>query len=204
MFLLFAEKWKTHHRLHTSLPTIQVSQQYQAVQAMESTQLVYQLINTEDDKETSDESKFPARFQRYAASQICNLAYGKHMPRGDEREVRELEDVMNGILQENHLGEEVVPVLELFSGVMEWVPGFRAKSASPSLAEQQTVIFQRNMHHALTTASTSSWNWCKEAVAATTNTTSLTPPSSSADGMEVSRGREEEGGGEGDVEGGSA
>ncbi|KAB8200582.1 cytochrome P450 [Aspergillus parasiticus] len=120
-FLPFKEKWKTHHRLHTSLLTIQASQHYQVVQDVESKQMVYELLSTKD---------FPGRFQRYASSQIFSLAYGKRMPRGDEPEVRELEDVMNGILESISLGEEVFPILK-------WLPDRLAPWRALGLSEPE-------------------------------------------------------------------
>ncbi|RAL13285.1 cytochrome P450 [Aspergillus homomorphus CBS 101889] len=103
-FLPYAEKWKAHHRLHSSLLTLQASQQYQALQEVESLQLVWELLEPHAD--------FAARFQRYASSQIFALAYGKRMPRGDEEQVRELDEIMAGILQGINLGNEVFPVLK--------------------------------------------------------------------------------------------
>ncbi|KAE8374973.1 cytochrome P450 [Aspergillus bertholletiae] len=88
-FLPFREKWKSHHRLHTSLLTLQASQKYQVVQDVESKQIDLRA--------------------RYASSQIFSLAYGKRMPHGDEPEVRELEEVMRRILESISLGEEVFP-----------------------------------------------------------------------------------------------
>ncbi|KJK68048.1 Cytochrome P450 [Aspergillus parasiticus SU-1] len=145
-FLPFKEKWKTHHRLHTSLLTIQASQHYQVVQDVESKQMVYELLSTKD---------FPGRFQRYASSQIFSLAYGKRMPRGDEPEVRELEDVMNGILESISLGEEVFPILK-------WLPDRLApwRGRADHLPKRQTEIFSRNMKLASESAS---WNWAKAA-----------------------------------------
>ncbi|KAL6228940.1 cytochrome P450 [Aspergillus navahoensis] len=105
-FLPYKEKWKAHHRLHGSLLTIQASQHYQVVQDVESKKMIDDMLNSAD---------FSIQFQRYTSSQIFSLAYGKRMPRGDEPEVRELEEVMNGILQSISLGEEVFPILK-------WLP----------------------------------------------------------------------------------
>jgi cytochrome P450 len=145
-FLPYREKWKAHHRLHTSLLTIQASQHYQVVQDVESKQMIYGLLSSAD---------FSGQFQRYASSQIFSLAYGKRMTRGDEPEVRELEDVMNGILQSISLGEEVFPILK-------WLPDRLApwRRRADHLPKRQTEIFSRNMRLA---SESGSWNWAKAA-----------------------------------------
>lgn len=72
-FLPFKDKWKAHHRLHTSLLTIQSNQQYQVVQDVECKQMLHDLLGSED---------FAGCFQRYASSQIFSLGFGKRIPRG--------------------------------------------------------------------------------------------------------------------------
>lgn len=145
-FLPFEDKWKAHHRLHTSLLTIQASQQYQVVQDVESKQMIRDLLGTQD---------FAGCFQRYASSQIFSLAFGKRMPRGDEPEVRELEDVMNGILQGISLSDEVFPALNYLP---DCLASWRIRAAQ--LPKRQTEIFSRNVGLALTSGS---WNWSKAA-----------------------------------------
>lgn len=145
-FLPFEDKWKTHHRLHVSLLTIQASQQYQVVQDVECKQMIHELLGTED---------FAGRFQRYASSQIFSLAFGKRMPRGDEPEVRELEEVMNGILQGISLSDEVLAILKYLP---DWLAPWKRRAAE--LPKRQTDIFSRNMDLASTSAS---WNWSKNA-----------------------------------------
>ncbi|KAF9888575.1 hypothetical protein FE257_008507 [Aspergillus nanangensis] len=122
------------------------SQHYQVVQDIESKQMIYDMLSSAD---------FSGQFQRYASSQIFSLAYGKRMPRGDEAEVRELEDVMNGILQNISLSEEVFPVLK-------WLPARLApwRRRADHLPKRQTEIFSRNMKLASESAS---WNWAKAA-----------------------------------------
>lgn len=145
-FLPFKDKWKAHHRLHTSLLTIQASQKYQVVQDVECKQMLHDLLGIED---------FAGCFQRYASSQIFSLAFGKRMPRGDEPEVRELEEVMNGILESISLCDEVFPVLKYLP---DWLATWRIRAAR--LPKKQTGIFSRNVGLAMTSES---WNWSKAA-----------------------------------------
>ncbi|KAF7588995.1 hypothetical protein BBP40_004926 [Aspergillus hancockii] len=129
--------------LPTFLPRVTSTR---GVQDTESKQMIYELLNAKD---------FTAHFQRYASSQIFSLAYGKRMPKVDEPEVRELDDIMNGILQSINLRNEVFPVMKLLPKCLtSW--GRRGAD----LPERQTEIFSRNMSIASTSAS---WNWSKAA-----------------------------------------
>jgi len=59
------------------------------LQDLESKLLIFELLSTDD---------FSSRFYRYSSSFIYALAYGKQLEHGDEHEVEEIAQIMEGFL----------------------------------------------------------------------------------------------------------
>ncbi|OQE37914.1 hypothetical protein PENCOP_c009G06532 [Penicillium coprophilum] len=145
-FMPSGPRWAAHHRIHASLVNKRASQGYQPIQDLESTQLVYELLSTED---------FPSRFHRFASSVINSLAYGKRLERGDEHEVVEIKQVTEKIA-----GEAVNVIAEAFP-ILDWLPKCLApwKRAAEALHQRQVDLFKYIMEFAFRSPS---WNWTKQ------------------------------------------
>lgn len=75
---------------HASVLNQRIAQIYYEMQDLESKQLIAELLTRSD---------FLDRFHRYASSVVLSLAYGKRMPRGDESEIKSVDEIMIPLMQ---------------------------------------------------------------------------------------------------------
>ncbi|KAL6716882.1 hypothetical protein ACLMJK_004794 [Lecanora helva] len=147
LLLPYGQRWRTHHKLHNSVLNQRIAQTYHDMQDLESKQLINELLTRND---------FSDRFHRFASSVILSLAYGKRMPRGDESEIKSVDEIMiplNAALASQWI-VDVFPFLNV-------LPSFLApwRKFGENLHKIEADFFNDVMHRAQTTPS---WNWSKE------------------------------------------
>jgi hypothetical protein len=74
LLILYGQQWRNHQHLQASFLNVRVSQSYTVLQNLESKQLTFKLLSTDD---------FSPRFHRCSSSTVCALAYSKRLERGD-------------------------------------------------------------------------------------------------------------------------
>lgn len=147
LLLPYGQRWRTHHKLHNSVLNQRIAQTYRDLQDLESKQLISELLHRSD---------FSHMFHRFASSVIMSLAYGKRMSRGDEAEIRTVDEIitpLNAALASQWI-VDIFPFLNV-------LPGFLApwKKFGADLHKTESEFFNEVMDRALTTPS---WNWSKE------------------------------------------
>src|ERR1700744_552978 len=86
----YGQRWRDHQRVQTAFVNIRASQNYRPLQELESLQLINELLEPDAD--------FSDRYHRYSSSLIFGLAYGRRTPRGDEREVLGIDQLMRNFV----------------------------------------------------------------------------------------------------------
>ena len=147
LLLPYGNRWRTHHK-HASVLNQRIAQTYHEVQDLESKQLISELLTRTD---------FSDRFHRYASSVILSLAYGKRMPRGDESEIKSVDEIMiplNAALA----SQWIVDVFPFLDNIL---PRFLKpwRKFGENLHDIEANFFRDVMDRA---QKTSSWNWSKE------------------------------------------
>lgn len=151
LLLPYGPRYRLHQRVQGGLLQPRYAQHYIKLQDLESKQLMFQLLTASDDD-------WMDRFHRYSSSLIFGLAYGKRMPRGDETEVKNIEQVMNNFLYSARVGTWVVDAIP----VLNKLPKFLApwKRTGDKYHEFESAFFQRNLEEA---QNSKKLNWAKQA-----------------------------------------
>jgi hypothetical protein len=85
VFMPYGNRFCTHQRLPYSYLNPRSSESYTELQELESKQLLFELLSSND---------FHYQFYRFNASAMTALAYGKRCPRGDEPELKATNQIM--------------------------------------------------------------------------------------------------------------
>ncbi len=113
VLMMYGSKYRKHQRLVSGHLNIKDSQTYRPLQDLESRQLIYELLST---------NEFAARFHRYSSSFMFSLLYGKRLPRGDEPEVKAVGEVIARVLVAARVGTWAVDALP----ILNYLPSFMA------------------------------------------------------------------------------
>lgn len=148
VFLPYGRQWRTQHRIQAEFLNPAISQKYRALQDVETRQVVYDLISS---------NNFSDNFHRMTSSLIFSLAYGKRMPRGDEHEIREIDELMANLAEKQAPGKWMVDIFP----VLNYLPRFLAswKSLGDEYHQREATLFGDNMKKA---EGARSWNWSKD------------------------------------------
>ncbi|KAE8398031.1 cytochrome P450 [Aspergillus pseudonomiae] len=143
----YGKLWRIHRRLQTSLLSNSACQFYHEIQEVESHQLLFDLLSTND---------FSDRFRRFSASLLFTLAYGKRMPRGDEHEVQEIDLLIKNLMEVVMMGNWLV---DLFPQ-LEYLPRrlSKWKQVADGFHDREVKLFTQNLRAALERGN---WNWTK-------------------------------------------
>ncbi|KAE8149223.1 cytochrome P450 [Aspergillus avenaceus] len=139
--------WKIHRRLQTSILNNGTCQFYHEIQELESHQLLYDMLSTND---------FPDRFRRFSSSIIYTLAYGKRMPRGDEHEVQEIDFLIKNLMEVAMLGNWLVDIFPS----LDYLPRqlSKWKRIADDFHRREVKLFTQNLKFAFERGP---WNWAK-------------------------------------------
>jgi hypothetical protein len=103
-------------------------------------------------------SDFTDRFHRYSSSLIYTLAYGKRMERGDEPEVKAIDQIMDNFLYAARVGTWIVDALPALNYLPRWLAPW--KRYGDKLHHFESTNYLTFWDQGL---STKTWNWCKQA-----------------------------------------
>jgi hypothetical protein len=145
----YGQRWRTHQRLQASYLNVKMSAKYKIVQDMESKQLVFDLLSSND---------FSFIFHRYSSSLIFCLAYGRRMPRGDEPEIQAIDKVMENFLYAARVGTWIVDALPFLNHLPNFIAPW--KKLGDRLHNFEADLYMSNM---LKGEKSKSWNWVKQA-----------------------------------------
>ena len=148
VFLPYGMKWRTQHRIQAEFLNPGISQRYRDLQDVETRQVLHDLLYSND---------FSEIFHRFTSSLIFALAYGKHMPRSDEHEITEIDELMTYLSQKMAPGKWMVDIFP----VLNYLPRFLApwKGIGDEFHEREAKLFTDNMADA---QKARSWNWSKD------------------------------------------
>lgn len=149
LLMPYGARWRAHQRLQASYINIRMSETYRELQDIESKQLMFEMLSTSD---------FTDRFHRYSSSLIYTLAYGKRMERGDEPEVKAIDQIMDNFLYAARVGTWIVDALPALNYLPSWLAPW--KRYGDKLHHFESTNYLTFWDQGL---STKTWNWCKQA-----------------------------------------
>ncbi|KAL3492803.1 cytochrome P450 [Aspergillus germanicus] len=145
--LPYGRQWRSQRRVLDSFLSAGSCSRYRVLQDVESKQLVYDLLSSND---------FATCFHRFAASLTHALAYERRMSRGDEEEIVEIDGIMREILEHVTLPALAFPILDYLPSMLAlW------KRRASDLFAKQEKVFTTNLKAALQRVY---WSWSREAV----------------------------------------
>ncbi|KAJ5578354.1 uncharacterized protein N7459_007318 [Penicillium hispanicum] len=141
-------QWKLHRRLLSAFLNARTAASYESVQDLESKQLLYEMLDTND---------FSDRFIRYAGSILFSLAYGRRLTTGHEKEIHEILEVADVFVDSVMSGTWLVDVFPW----LNHLPRFLApwKRIGDEFYERTKDLFEKATQAAM---GTDSWNWSKQ------------------------------------------
>jgi cytochrome P450 len=148
MLMTYGPKWRTHTKIQASVLNIRVSQTYKPVQDLESEQLVYELLSSND---------FAKIYHRYTASLMFSLAYGKRSPSGRDPEILGADAVNENFLLAGRVGTWIVDAIPLLNYLPQ--PLAPWKKTAEKFFRLESGLHMSNMHNGETT---NSWNMTKQ------------------------------------------
>lgn len=150
LLMPYGTQWRTHQRLQASYLNIRMSQNYRILQDLESKQLLFEMLS-------AGPADFSDRYHRYSSSLIFTLAYGKRMPRGDEPEVKGIDQIMNNFLYAARVGTWLVDAIP----ILNYLPKFLApwKRMGDDFHNFEANLYSSNLKMA---QQSKSWNWSKQ------------------------------------------
>ena len=142
--------WRLHRRLQTSLLSAKASESYQKIQDLESKQLVWEMLSTND---------FTKSFQRFTASAMFTLAFGKALSKEDVKrdEIRHMDEMVELTFQVVSVGSFLVDVFP----ILDHLPRFLSKwkTVAEKAHENTKAAFTRCINIGF---QEDGWNWSRE------------------------------------------
>jgi hypothetical protein len=151
LLLPYGPQYRRHQRIQGGMLSLRLSTQYTRLQDLESKQLMYELLSTTQDA-------WMDRFHRYSSSLIFALAYGKRMPRGDEKEVQNIEQVMNNFLYSARVGTWIVDAIPALNKLPKFLAPW--KRIGDEYHAFESKFYLENLEDG---KKAKGWNWTKEA-----------------------------------------
>lgn len=148
LLMPYGQQWRRHQRLQASFLNVRISQSYTALQDIESKQLLYELLRTDD---------FSSSFHRYASSLIYALAYGKRLETTNLPEAKEVEQIMEGFLYAARVGTWIVDALPALNLLPNWMAPWKIQGENLHKFEAQ--IMSKNLEKGRVAEG---WNWTKQ------------------------------------------
>ncbi|EAW12348.1 cytochrome P450 [Aspergillus clavatus NRRL 1] len=143
----YGPEWRTYHLMQTAVLSSRAVRLYDKIYSTETTQLLHDLLSTND---------YPPRIYRYSSGLAYAVAYGMRMPRGDEFEISEINEIALKFFlaaQPGYWSVDDFPFLR-------YLPGFLTPWKSYAAHVNQIISdgFQRAYSNAL---QRDSWSWAR-------------------------------------------
>lgn len=147
LLMPYGPRWRAHQRLQMSCLNKRVSQTYCALQELESSQLLYDMLST---------NNFTDGFRRYAAGLVFALAYGKRLHSIDSEDLKELDEIVENTLTTLKAGEWIVDLIPALNYLPRWLAPW--KRYAEKLRNFESQVYLKNFGKAMASRS---WNWSK-------------------------------------------
>jgi cytochrome P450 len=147
LLLPYNDKWRRYHRLQGAILNPQMSKTYQALQDLESKQVVLDFLS---------HNEFKKNFHRYSASLTLALGYGKRMPLGSEPEIKGIDEIMS-TLNWAFTQAWLVDYFPFLNVLPKWLAPW--KQTAEKIRERELDFFG-TLHDAA--LNNQAWNWTKE------------------------------------------
>ena len=151
LLLPYGPQYRRHQRIQGGMLSLRLSAQYTRFQDLESKQLMYELLSTTPEA-------WMDHFHRYSSSLIFALAYGKRMPRGDEKEIQNIEQVMNNFLYSARVGTWIVDAIPALNKLPKFLAPW--KRIGDEYHAFESKFYLENLEDG---KKAKGWNWTKEA-----------------------------------------
>ncbi|PHH76622.1 hypothetical protein CDD80_1377 [Ophiocordyceps camponoti-rufipedis] len=140
--------WRQYHKIQMSFLSSPKSRLYRPLQELETRQLLSNLLST---------TKFEAELYRFSSSLMFALLYGKRFVTGQEKDLKQTEELATSALQVVSFGNWIVDIFP----VLNCLPRYLAKwkRVGDEFHERRAVLYDQNVANALARPS---WNWCKQ------------------------------------------
>ncbi|ODA82520.1 hypothetical protein RJ55_01027 [Drechmeria coniospora] len=149
-------RWKKFRGIQTSVLNARKTKLYRPLQELESLQLLFNLLFTDNNLE--------AEFERFSSSLVSTLLYGRRFVSRCSPEFLQRKKTLAAVFQSTLLGSWLVDSFPFLHYLPR--PLARWKMMGDELHEQQTQLYGEYFHNAL---STNSWNWCKQTASSDTS-----------------------------------
>jgi hypothetical protein len=144
----YDDRYKLHQRLDAPVLSPRASQTYFPLQDMESKQLLFDLLSTDDFKKV---------YERYAGSLVYSLAYGIRLHTGNELMLKHAHQVQENFGYAGRVGTWIVDALPLLNHLPHSLAPW--KKTAEKFYQLEKALHLSNMETAL---GTKGWNWTKE------------------------------------------
>ncbi|UZJ53632.1 hypothetical protein CBS101457_002952 [Exobasidium rhododendri] len=150
LLMPYGDRWKRHMKLQRTYLGPTASKGYHRLQELESLQLMLDMS-----KHTEDAV---SQFHRYSSSLIFALGYGKRLPRGDEKEVAAVDQVMENFLLAARVGTWVIDAIPILNSLPTLVNPW--KRWGNRCHKHESDLYRNSYRDAL---SRPGYNWSKAA-----------------------------------------
>lgn len=152
IMLPYGPVWKQNRALQMSFLNARMCQCYRPLQDLESRQLLFSLLTT---------NNFEHEIHRYSSSLQFTLLYGKRLSTGEEPELKQMEEFARDNADALITGRWLVDIFP----ILNYIPRrfARWKKVGYKHHLKATKLFHENAASAL---KTSSWNWTKQSLLA--------------------------------------
>lgn len=144
----YNDQYKLHQRIGAPVLSPRASRTYYPLQDLESKQLLYEFLSTNDFKKV---------YERYAASLVYSLVYGIRLRTGNEWMLKHAHEVEDNFAYAARVGTWIVDALPVLNYLPEALAPW--KKTAENLFQIEKSLHLGNMQTALTSKS---WNWTKE------------------------------------------
>nr|WMY26074.1 AzoC [Aspergillus insulicola] len=146
--LPYGPKWRESRRVQASLLTVTAAQKYEALQDLESKQLLFELLSQKD---------FSTRIQRYTSSLIYTLAYGERLHTLETDNIDKLHTHIGNISVALEPGKWLVDVIP----ILNYLPRALAKwkRVGDVLHKTELSLYSESLARG---RGKGYWNWAKE------------------------------------------
>lgn len=152
MFKPFGENFLLHQRLEASVLSPRASSCYTAIQDLESKQLLYNLLSTNDCSN---------QYERFSASVLYTLTFGFRILTGEEWQLKRSLECLENFTQASQVGVWIVDALPSLNSLPRLLTPW--KKTAENWYEDWADLHMRNMQDALARPG---WNWSKDFAAA--------------------------------------
>ncbi|RHZ54863.1 cytochrome P450 [Aspergillus thermomutatus] len=143
----YGPEWRVYHLMQVAVLSSRAVRLYDKIFSMETTQLLHDLLSTSD---------YQPRIRRYSSGLAYAVAYGMRMPRGDELEIQEIQEITSKFFiaaQPGYWSVDNFPFLR-------YLPGFLApwKPFAAHVNQLISDVLERAYSNAL---ERNSWSWAR-------------------------------------------